>query len=142
MPWDLDDYPDSFKNLDHVVKKKAIDIANALLDNGYEEGRAIPIATEQAKEWADNASDDEIRSFKYSDAPDKQDQHDDTTNEELLDNDVMVYFEEEEWKVRTKDAKRSDSTFDSKDEAVKRAREIAENKDSNVITFRKDGKRQ
>ncbi|WP_245683069.1 DUF2188 domain-containing protein [Alkalibacterium thalassium] len=54
----------------------------------------------------------------------------------------MVYFEEEEWKVRTKDAKRSDSTFDSKDEAVKRAKEIADNKESNVITFTKDWKRQ
>lgn len=142
MPWDLSDYPDSLKNLDQVVKKKAIEIGNALLDNGYDDGRAIPIATKQAKEWADNASDEELKSYKYSDSPKKEDNHEDTTNEELLDKDVLVYFEEDEWKVRTKDAKRSDSTFKHKDEAESRAKEIAENKDSQVITFTKDGKRQ
>ncbi len=142
MPWDLSDYPDSFKNFDHVVKKKAIDIANALLDNGYDEGRAIPIATKQAKEWTDNASEEELRSYKHGEAPKKEDEHDDTSNEELLDNDVMVYYEEDEWKVRTKDAKRPDSTFDNKNDAVSRANEIADNKESQVITFTKDGKRQ
>ncbi|PRY83251.1 DUF2188 domain-containing protein [Alkalibacterium olivapovliticus] len=142
MPWDLSDYPDSFKNFDHVVKKKAIDIANALLDNGYDEGRAIPIATKQAKEWADNASEEELRSYKHGEAPKKEDEHDDKSNEELLDNDVMVYYEEDEWKVRTKDAKRPDSTFDNKNDAVSRANEIADNKESQVITFTKDGKRQ
>lgn len=142
MPWDLSDYPDSFKNFDHLVKKKAIDIANALLDNGYDEGRAIPIATKQAKEWADNASEEELRSYKHGEAPKKEDEHDDKSNEELLDNDVMVYYEEDEWKVRTKDAKRPDSTFDNKNDAVSRANEIADNKESQVITFTKDGKRQ
>lgn len=142
MPWDLSDYPDSFKNLDQVVRKKAIDIANALLDNGYNEGRAIPIATEQAKEWADNASEEEIKSYKYSSSPSKGDSHEDTTNEELLDNDVLVYYEEEYWKVRTKDAKQADSSHDKKDDALKRAEEIAENKGSSVRTYTKDGKRQ
>jgi uncharacterized protein YdaT len=32
------------KNLEEPVKKKAIEIANAMMDEGYEEGRAIPIA--------------------------------------------------------------------------------------------------
>ncbi|MCC5895818.1 MAG: DUF2188 domain-containing protein [Alkalibacterium sp.] len=142
MPWDLSDYPDSFKNLDHVVKKKAIDIANALLDSGYDDGRAIPIATKQAKEWAEHASDEELHSYKYGKSPKKEDEHDDSTNEELLDNDVLVYFEEEEWKVRTKEAKRSDSTFKTKDEAMTRAKELAENKESEVIPYTKEGKRQ
>lgn len=142
MPWDLSDYPDSLKNLDHVVRKKAIDIANALLDNGYSEDRAIPIATEQAKEWADNASEEEIQLYKYSETPSKDDTHEDTTNENLLDNDVLVYFEEDNWKVRTKEAKQADSTHDYKDDALKRAEDIAENKGSSVRTFTKDGKRQ
>ena len=34
------------------VRAKAIDIANALLAQGYEEGRAIRIAIAQAKRWA------------------------------------------------------------------------------------------
>ena len=36
------------------MRHKAIDIANALLDEGYEEGRAIAIATAQAEKWAEN----------------------------------------------------------------------------------------
>lgn len=54
MPWTYDDYPTSMKNLTAEVRRKAIDIANALLDDGYEEGRAIPIATAQAEKWAKN----------------------------------------------------------------------------------------
>lgn len=142
VPWDMNDYPDSFKNLDHVVRKKAIDIANALESNGYDDDRAIPIATEQAKEWADNASDDELKSFKHGSAPKKDDAHEDTSNEDLLDNDVLVYFEDDKWVVRTKDAKRPDSTHDKKEEAVDRAKEIANNKDSKVIPYTKDGDKQ
>lgn len=54
MPWDKNDYPPSMKNLEPRVRNKAIEIANALLDEKYEEGRAIAIATSKAEEWADN----------------------------------------------------------------------------------------
>ncbi|WP_025847185.1 DUF2188 domain-containing protein [Paenibacillus ehimensis] len=53
MPWNKRDYPVSMKNLEPRVREKAIDIANALLDEGYEEGRAIAIATAKAKEWGE-----------------------------------------------------------------------------------------
>ena len=43
-----------------TCEEKAIEIANAMVDEGYEEGRAIPIATSQAKEWKENASKEEI----------------------------------------------------------------------------------
>lgn len=56
MPWDTSDYPPSMKNLDTIVRRKAIDIANAMVKEGYEEDRAIPIAISQAKEWAEDAS--------------------------------------------------------------------------------------
>jgi uncharacterized protein YdaT len=52
MPWTYQDYPASMKNLSAEVRRKAIDIANALLDDDYEEGRAIAIATAQAEKWA------------------------------------------------------------------------------------------
>jgi uncharacterized protein YdaT len=52
MPWTYDDYPTSLKNLTAEVRRKAIDIANALLDDGYGDGRAIAIATAQAEKWA------------------------------------------------------------------------------------------
>lgn len=54
MPWTWQRYPDSMKNLPVRIRHKAIEIANALLEDGYEEGRAIPIAIAQAKEWHEN----------------------------------------------------------------------------------------
>lgn len=54
MPWTHNDYPASMKNLTPEVRHKAIAIANALLDEGYEEGRAIAIGTAQAEKWADH----------------------------------------------------------------------------------------
>lgn len=142
MPWDMNDYPASMKNMDVLIRKKAIDIANALVDNGYPEGRAIPIAQEQAKEWYEAASEKEKESFKHEKNPKKSDTHDQDTNPDLLDNDVKVFFEDNTWKVQTKEADRPDSTFDKKSDAVERAREIAENRDSQVIQYSKDGKKQ
>jgi uncharacterized protein YdaT len=49
MPWSKDDYPNGMKNLDADVREKAVEIANALLKEGYEDGRAIPIAIDRAK---------------------------------------------------------------------------------------------
>ena len=51
MPWNKNDYPDSFKNLEPDVRNKAIEIANALLREGNDEGRAISIATAKAREY-------------------------------------------------------------------------------------------
>jgi uncharacterized protein YdaT len=39
-------------NLPRRTRLKAIEIANALLGEGYEEGRAIRIGISQAKRWA------------------------------------------------------------------------------------------
>ncbi len=64
MPWNMKDFPASMKNLDKLTRKKAIDIANALLDEGYPDSRAIPIAIDQAKEWYENASESERRTFE------------------------------------------------------------------------------
>ena len=52
MPWDEDDYPASMRHLPVRVRRKAIEIANALLEGGYDEGKAIRIAIAKAKEWA------------------------------------------------------------------------------------------
>ena len=52
MPWKTDYYPPAMKHLPAQVREKAITIANALLDEGYDEGRAIRIGIAKAKEWA------------------------------------------------------------------------------------------
>ncbi|UQW96644.1 hypothetical protein M2M59_11795 [Rummeliibacillus sp. G93] len=61
MPWTKKDYPASMKNLETDVRNKAIEIANALLDEGYEEGRAIAIATAKAHEYVEGSSNERPR---------------------------------------------------------------------------------
>lgn len=53
MPWNELSYPRSMEDLPPIVRSKAIEIANALLAEGYEEGMAIRIAIARAKEWAE-----------------------------------------------------------------------------------------
>ena len=52
MPWNSSYFPASMSNLPPLVREKAVEIANALLDEGMEEGMAIRIAIAKAKEWA------------------------------------------------------------------------------------------
>ena len=139
MPWDMKDYPDSMKNMDPLLRKKAIDIANALEAQGYNDGRAIPIAHARAHEWFDDASEDELKEYDNAPDPKKDDDHETTANTDLLDNDVKVFYEEDVWKVQTVGAERPDQTFEYKDDAVKRAEEMAENKESKVVIYKQDG---
>ena len=53
MPWTESDYPTSMRYLSKVTRAKAIDIANALLDEWMEEGRSIRIAIARAEQWAE-----------------------------------------------------------------------------------------
>lgn len=53
MPWTADRYPKSMTNLPQFVRLKAIEIANALLAEGMDEGKAIRIAIARAREWAE-----------------------------------------------------------------------------------------
>jgi uncharacterized protein YdaT len=52
MPWSESYFPRSMVNLPLRTRHKAIEIANALLAEGCEEGRAIRIGISQAKRWA------------------------------------------------------------------------------------------
>ena len=53
MPWNSDYFPASMKHLPPPVREKAVEIANALLEEGMDEGKAIRIAIAKAKEWAE-----------------------------------------------------------------------------------------
>src|SRR5699024_6089267 len=117
MAWNLEDYPVSMKNLEHLVRKKAIDIANALLEEGYPDDRAIPIATRQAQEWYDNASQKEKDSFSHEKRPQKSDQHQVSENSgKLLSADVIVNYQDDHWQVISQNAKRPDQTFATKEQ--------------------------
>jgi len=52
MPWNEERSPASMRGLEERARRKAIEIANALLEEGYDEGKAIRIAIAKAKEWA------------------------------------------------------------------------------------------
>lgn len=59
MPWNNGDYPPSMKNLKPRIREKAVEIANALLEDGHDEGSAIAIATSQAEKWDENHPESE-----------------------------------------------------------------------------------
>ena len=53
MPWTEQRYPPAMHSLPPRVRAKAIEIANALLEEGMEEGKAIRIALAKARQWAE-----------------------------------------------------------------------------------------
>lgn len=138
MPWTKKDYPASLKNLDEDVRLKAIDIGNAMMKDGYDESRAIPIAISKAKDWAEDASGPEKKDLKKKDLDD----HKKTSSKagQLQDADVIVSYrnDDKKWEVRSKGADRPDSLFDRKIDAQKRAREIAQYREGKVISHKKD----
>ena len=53
MPWTNENYPVSMKNLPAKTREKAIEIANALLEEKHiDDGIAIAIGIKNAKAWA------------------------------------------------------------------------------------------
>jgi len=51
MPWTNKDYPPAMKNLSPAVRHKAIEIANAILEEGkLDEGASIAIGIDKAKD--------------------------------------------------------------------------------------------
>jgi uncharacterized protein YdaT len=52
MPWTSERYPAAMRRLPAPVRLKAIAVANALLEEGHDEGQSIRIGIAKAKEWA------------------------------------------------------------------------------------------
>jgi uncharacterized protein YdaT len=52
MPWNEQYYPPAMEHLSPIVRSKAIEIANALLEEGHEEGFCIRVAIARAHQWA------------------------------------------------------------------------------------------
>jgi uncharacterized protein YdaT len=51
MPWYNGDYPPSYKNQPIKIREKAVEIANALLEEDTEEGIAIATGLKRAREF-------------------------------------------------------------------------------------------
>jgi uncharacterized protein YdaT len=52
MPWNEAAYPTAMEHLSPSVRAKAIEIANALLEEGHDDGFAIRVAIARARELA------------------------------------------------------------------------------------------
>lgn len=130
MPWNKNDYPSSMKNLPDKQRDKAIEIANALLTDGYEEGRAIPIAISTSEIWANNRA--AILSSKEREKGNKPIKG----KKELL---YHLVYKDNKWIIRKVGAKRHSFAFDTKNEALEKAEELLEKKPSRFIIHRKDG---
>lgn len=136
MPYTKSDYPETMKNLNNKVRIKAIDILNAMLAEGYDEENAIPISIKQAKEWMEDATEEEVNKLSDKDL-EKDDEKSDAAR--LQDADVRVSYHKKEgkWAVKSVGSKQVDSYHDQKKEAVKRANEITENRESQLIKEKK-----
>ena len=56
MPWTAERYPRAMQGMAPEVRLKAIEIANAMLREGIEEGKAIRMAITAARRWASGHS--------------------------------------------------------------------------------------
>lgn len=140
MPWNMNDYPTSMKNLAPLIRKKAIDIGNALLVDGYPDDRAISIAISQAEKWYQEASAADKKAFEQEANPTKQDSHkQDKHAGKLLTAAVNVKYKDGQWLVISDSAEKASNTFTHKQEAVERAQEIARNKQTKLKIYKQDG---
>ena len=57
MPWPKGDYPPSYKNLPLALREKAVEIANAILEESGDEGIAIATGLKRAREVMKKKSD-------------------------------------------------------------------------------------
>ncbi|WP_130807480.1 DUF2188 domain-containing protein [Senegalia massiliensis] len=113
MTWNKNDYPESMKDLDDKVRNKAIEIANELLDENYSEDKAIPIAINKAKEWAEN----HVSGSKIH----------------------HIVPNGDNWEIKKENSKNASYKFDTKKQALDKAREMLKNETKSVIVHKKDG---
>ena len=113
MSWTRNDYPDSLKNLPEDVRNKAIEIANALLDEGYEEGRAIAIATNQAHQSEEGGTPDQT---EYHVTP-----HDDG------------------WQLKKVDGQRAIMVEDTKEMLLSKAKDYVNDHSGTLVVHKQDG---
>ncbi|HEX2919721.1 MAG TPA: DUF2188 domain-containing protein [Bacteroidales bacterium] len=133
MPWTKSNYPDSMKNLPAKVRNKAIDIANALLDEkDMNEGIAIATAISRAKDWAANRGEKTANPEK-SRVTDVKHHGEDR---------YVIPYEGSKWAVKAEGEKKVEEVFGKKTEAVKRAREEARKANASLTIQSKTGKVQ
>jgi uncharacterized protein YdaT len=131
MPWTNRSYPAAMKNLPKAVREKAVEIANALLDETrMDEGIAIATAISRAKDWAANRGK-EIGNLAGSRSTDVKEHGADQ---------YVVPYKEDSWAVKKEGSKRVQKVFKKKQEAVKVARKKARSSNASLTVQSKKGK--
>ncbi|MBS4195203.1 DUF2188 domain-containing protein [Lederbergia citri] len=113
MPWSKHDYPDSMKHLPERVREKAIEIANALLEDDKDEGRAIAIGIAQARKYF---GDDEHERQEYH-----------------------IMADGEDWVLKRKNGKHAIKREDTKEDLLEEAKEYVKDHDGVLFVHTKDG---
>ncbi|OLN23727.1 hypothetical protein BTO30_03045 [Domibacillus antri] len=116
MPWNKNDYPDSMKNLPDAVRRKAIEIANALLEDGYEEGRSIAIAIDRARS---SVGKEETGRPHYE-----------------------VKSKDDGWCLMKKDGKRKILSGDKKQELLTNVKEYVREHDGILAIYKENGEKE
>lgn len=116
MPWSTNDYPDSMKNLSDDVRNKAIEIANALLEDGYEEGRSIAIAIDRARSSV--GKDEKVRPH------------------------FEVEFKESQWVLTKKEEERAILSGETKQELLDEAREYINEREGILTVYKENGEKE
>ena len=117
------------KNLPAGVRNKAVEIANALLEEKQmDEGLAIATAISRAKDWAANRHQ-----------PTESDTSERNSDRKKHGEDRFVNPTDDGWQVKKEKSSRSEK-FETKKEAVKAAKEEAKAANASITVKRKDGK--
>ena len=132
MPWTNSDYPDAMKNLPDEVRKKSIEIANALLDETkMNEGIAIATAISRAKDWAANRGKETQGHVGRS-----------TDVKKHGEDRYVIPYHERKWAIRNEGSKRVEKVFTNNKEAVQQARQEARKANASLTIQKRDGRVQ
>lgn len=115
MPWNKNDYPPSMKNLNEATRRKAIEIANALLEEGHEEGKAISIAISKAKEVTNSKN---------------------KTGEDIT---YHLVPHSGEWAIKRGNSRRVTEVFQTKNEALVKGNNLVKKNNGRLVVHRQDG---
>ncbi|MCM3787075.1 DUF2188 domain-containing protein [Domibacillus indicus] len=115
MPWNKNEYPASMKNLPDHIRDKAIEIANALLGEGYEEGRSIAIAIDRARS-AEGKKDEGRPRYE-------------------------VKHEEERWVLKKENGKRAIRSEGTKQALLEEAKEYVKQHEGILTIYQENGEK-
>src|SRR5688500_20357520 len=131
MPWTNKTYPDSMKNLPKEVREKAIEIANAMLEEtNANEGIVIATAISRAKDWAVN----------HGKTPERKAGR--KTDVKKHGEDRYVIPKEKGWAVKKEASKKVEKAVPGKKEAIQLATKKAKKANASVIVLKKTGQVQ